>query len=129
MAEGIRSLTGWWGVVLETRDAPRLAAFWSAVLGWPIASADARSATLNVPGTTQYLAVQHADVHTRPVWPPVQGAQTVQSHLDVEVTDLDAAVADALALGAVLAEHQPQPDVRVLLDPDGHPFCLYLATD
>ncbi|WP_232821653.1 VOC family protein [Desertihabitans aurantiacus] len=29
------------------------------------------------------------------------------------------------ALGASLAEHQPQKDVRVMLDPDGHPFCLY----
>jgi hypothetical protein len=24
-----------------------------------------------------------------------------------------------------VAGHQPQPDVRVLLDPAGHPFCLY----
>jgi hypothetical protein len=46
-------------------------------------------------------------------------------HLDFEVTDLDEAVARALALGAELPEHQPQEDVRVLLDPAGHPFCLY----
>ena len=31
----------------------------------------------------------------------------------------------ALKAGAVLAEHQPQQDVRVLLDPAGHPFCLF----
>jgi hypothetical protein len=35
-------------------------------------------------------------------------------------------VQDALALGATLAAHQPQEEVRVLLDPAGHPFCLYL---
>jgi hypothetical protein len=29
-------------------------------------------------------------------------------------------------MGAELACHQPQDDVRVLLDPVGHPFCLYL---
>ncbi|HSZ43609.1 MAG TPA: hypothetical protein VK817_26890 [Trebonia sp.] len=29
-------------------------------------------------------------------------------------------------LGAVVAGFQPQEDVRVLLDPAGHPFCLYL---
>jgi hypothetical protein len=23
------------------------------------------------------------------------------------------------------AEHQPQADIRVMLDPAGHPFCLY----
>ncbi|CAN5836641.1 hypothetical protein BH24ACT6_BH24ACT6_16980 [soil metagenome] len=32
----------------------------------------------------------------------------------------------AMALGATLAEHQPQANVRVLLDPAGHPFCLCL---
>ena len=48
-------------------------------------------------------------------------------HLDVEVDDLEIAVADALALGAALAADQPQDDVRVLLDPAGHPFCLYLG--
>ena len=31
----------------------------------------------------------------------------------------------ALEHGAVLAEFQPQEDVRVFYDPDGHPFCLY----
>jgi hypothetical protein len=30
-------------------------------------------------------------------------------------------------MGATLAQVQPQDDVRVLLDPDGHPFCLFLS--
>ena len=47
-------------------------------------------------------------------------------HLDIRVDDLDAAGALAVAAGAVLAEHQPQDDVRVYLDPAGHPFCLFL---
>jgi hypothetical protein len=38
-------------------------------------------------------------------------------------------VADAVALGAELAAYQPQEDVRVVLDPDGHPFCLYRDAD
>ena len=45
-------------------------------------------------------------------------------HLDVQVGDLDDAAAEAVALGATLAGHQPQDHVRVLLDPAGHPFCL-----
>jgi hypothetical protein len=40
------------------------------------------------------------------------------------VKDLDAAIADAVALGARVAEFQPQDNVRVLLDPAGRPFCL-----
>jgi hypothetical protein len=49
----------------------------------------------------------------------------MQLHLDLQVTDLAAAVEDAVALGATLAQFQPQDDVRVLLDLAGHPFCLY----
>jgi Glyoxalase-like domain len=45
-------------------------------------------------------------------------------HFDFQVGDLDAAVSDAVALGAALAETQPQANVRVLIDPAGHPFCL-----
>jgi hypothetical protein len=47
-------------------------------------------------------------------------------HLDFQVADLDEAVAAAVALGATVAGHQPQQNVRVLLDPAGHPFCLCL---
>jgi hypothetical protein len=46
-------------------------------------------------------------------------------HLDFEVTDLERETERAVALGATLPGHQPQDNVRVLLDPAGHPFCLY----
>jgi hypothetical protein len=31
-----------------------------------------------------------------------------------------------LSAGAVPADFQPQDDVRVFLDPAGHPFCLFV---
>jgi hypothetical protein len=46
-------------------------------------------------------------------------------HLDIAVDDLQAAVSWAVEAGAVLAADQPQEDVRVLLDPAGHPFCFF----
>lgn len=52
----------------------------------------------------------------------------MQLHLDLGVTDLEGATEDAVALGATLPDFQPQPDVRVLLDPAGYPFCVYLDT-
>jgi Glyoxalase-like domain len=52
--------------------------------------------------------------------------QQMMSHLDIEVRDLAEAVAHALACGATIAEFQPQELVRVLLDPAGHPFCLWV---
>jgi Glyoxalase-like domain len=48
-------------------------------------------------------------------------------HRDIEVDDLDAAGAHAIAAGAVLAEFQPQEDVRAFLDPAGHPFDLWVS--
>ncbi|WP_051062712.1 VOC family protein [Ilumatobacter nonamiensis] len=39
---------------------------------------------------------------------------------------LDVGVSWAEAQGAVLSHHQPQDAVRVMLDPEGHPFCLFL---
>ena len=59
------------------------------------------------------------------MWPSIAGAQQSMEHLDIEVDDLDAAVEWALAVGATLADYQPQDDVRVCLDPAGHPFCLF----
>ena len=53
-----------------------------------------------------------------------------QLHLDFDVHALDQAEEDAVAIGAVVAAVQPQPDsFRVMLDPVGHPFCLVLADD
>lgn len=56
--------------------------------------------------------------------PPVDGEQRPMMHFDFQVGDLDSAVAEAVAPGATVATAQPQENVRVLLDPAGHPFCL-----
>jgi hypothetical protein len=69
---------------------------------------------------------QQATDYQAPVWPPVDGKQCPMMHFDFQVGDLDSAVAEALALGATVAGHQPQENVRVLFDPAGHPFCLCL---
>jgi hypothetical protein len=52
----------------------------------------------------------------------------MQMHLDIEVADLAAACARVEEAGATAALYQPQPDVRVYLDPAGHPFCLWIRT-
>ena len=67
---------------------------------------------------------QQTTDYQAPVWPPVDGAQRPMMHFDFQVGDLDSAVGEALALGATVAAAQPQENVRVLLDPAGHPFCL-----
>ncbi|AXX30885.1 VOC family protein [Actinosynnema pretiosum subsp. pretiosum] len=112
--------------VLDTTDPKGLALFYGALLGWEIATDEEQWVTLRDPAGGAGLAFQTEPAHRPPVWPAAEGDQRMMMHLDVEVTDLAAGVARALELGAVLAEHQPQADVRVLLDPAGHPFCLWV---
>lgn len=121
-----RTKTDWWGVVLEAPDASALAQFYSSLLGWPIAKQDSNGAAMQVPGTSSYLGFDSSPDYEPPVWPARGGRQRQMLHLDIAVDDLDAAVADAIDLGATVADFQPQDDVRVMLDPAGHPFCLYL---
>ncbi|KQQ39422.1 MULTISPECIES: VOC family protein [Nocardioides] len=124
--------------VLGARDPEALAAFYVALLGWRHRdSAQERAADPGwvvvkpvgpdgaVDPAAAGLAFQREDDHVPPTWPPAPGAQQMQAHLDVAVDDLAAAVARALELGAVLAPHQPQDLVRVVLDPEGHPLCLF----
>jgi len=119
------SRSDWWGVVLEAPDAPALAHFYSRLLGWDIATESPEHCTMGPPDGVAYLAVQTAIDYVRPAWPGAKGAQQMMMHLDFEVTNLEAAAAHAVELGAEPAGYQPQDNVRVLPDPAGHPFCLY----
>ena len=112
------------GTVLDTPDPRGLARFYAALLDWPIETDDPEWVTLRPGGPG--LSFQREPEHVPPVWPAGPGDPRMQLHLDVEVDDLAAAVAYAQSLGARVAEHQPQDDVRVLLDPAGHPFCLWV---
>ena len=111
--------------VLDAPDPRALAAFYSGRLGWPIGRDEPDWVTLRPPGGGPGLSFQREPIHARPTWPAAAGEQQMQLHLDIEVDDLEAAGAEAVAAGAVLAGFQPQEDVRVYLDPAGHPFCLW----
>jgi predicted enzyme related to lactoylglutathione lyase len=114
----------WWGTAIEAPDPGALARFYSDLLSWPLGHEEPGTAILAAPGGSSYVVFQQATDYRAPVWPPVEGEQRPMMHFDFQVGDLDAAVADAVALGALVAEAQPQDNVRVLVDPAGHPFCL-----
>jgi catechol 2,3-dioxygenase-like lactoylglutathione lyase family enzyme len=116
----------YWGVVLDAPDGPALARFYADLLGWRVASSEPEFATVGPPDGVAYLACQTSPEYRPPVWPPAGDAQQMMLHLDFEVSDLPVAVEAAQRSGARLADFQPQESVRVLLDPAGHPFCLYL---
>ena len=117
-------------VAIDCPDAHALARFYSALTGWPIDGdgPDEDWIELVSPGGPT-IAFQRVSGYQPPVWPPVEGAQRPMAHLDFQVADLDAAVADAIALGATLAPEQRLEPVRVMFDPAGHPFCLCLTSD
>jgi catechol 2,3-dioxygenase-like lactoylglutathione lyase family enzyme len=115
------------GVALDAPDASVLARFYADLLGWQVFTDSQDWAVVAPSKDAGYnLAFMTEQDYARPVWPPEPGRPQKSMHLDVEVDDLDEAVAHAVACGAELASYQPQDSVRVMLDPAGHPFCLYL---
>ena len=121
-----RNRDHYWGVVLEAPDARELAGFYSRLLGWRIVKDEGDWVTMHPGDGVAYLSFNTSPEYERPVWPPEPGRQQMMLHVDIEVPDLERGVEAAVAEGATVAEHQPQDDVRVLLDPAGHPFCLYV---
>ena len=112
--------------VLGTPDPRALASFYRDLLGFALTSEDENWVTLADPGGGAGLSFQIEKDHVRPAWPAGPDDPQMQVHLDIEVDDLESGVARALELGAEQATFQPQEHVRVLLDPAGHPFCLFV---
>lgn len=120
--------------VLDSADPFALAAFYQQLFEWPDLVVEEAPPggppqdgwlMLRAPDGGVGLSFQYEPNYSPPVWPAGAGDPLMMMHLDVAVADLDAAVDRAVGLGATMAEHQPQEDVRVMLDPDGHPFCLF----
>jgi catechol 2,3-dioxygenase-like lactoylglutathione lyase family enzyme len=123
-------------VTIGTSQPRELARFYAGLLGWPVTAVEgprpgepepAGWAQIKPPASESgpTLNFEWERQFRRPVWPAVEGQQTASQHLDIRVEDLPAAVAWAESGGAHQADFQPQDRVRVMLDPDGHPFCLF----
>lgn len=105
-------------LVLDCRDVERLAAFWSAALGYAVA------------GTREpYALLRPAD----PAHPPlllqrVPESKSVKNrmHLDIRAADVAAKVAELEALGARRIDVGAAPDAGwvTMADPEGNEFCV-----
>jgi catechol 2,3-dioxygenase-like lactoylglutathione lyase family enzyme len=120
-----RAGDGWWGVVLDARDAPALAAFYAELLGWQVVGDDPEHMVVAAPSGVGYLAVRRDPAYVDPPWPPGPGPGAPTARLEVEVLDLEVAADEAQRLGARLSPHQGRASVRQMCDPAGHVFCLY----
>ncbi|MEU8678315.1 VOC family protein [Streptomyces sp. NPDC048560] len=113
-------------VALDCPDPPALAGFYRAVLGGEVKKYDDWY-DLYVPGGTR-IAFQRVPDHRPPEWPRGD-RNSQQAHLDLDVTDIDRAQEEVLALGATpldLDDQGGERRFRVYADPAGHPFCLCL---
>ncbi len=126
------------GPVLDTSDVERLTRFYEELLGWQVEARegprpgypaeDGWSRLRPADGSTK-IEIQYEQHHVPPTWPGEAGRPGMQIHLDIWVEDLVAGVAWAKACGAVESDRQPEgrdlDRLRVMLDPAGHPFCLW----
>jgi predicted enzyme related to lactoylglutathione lyase len=121
----------WTTITLDCADAEVLGAFYTRLFGWDIAARDGAGwvQLRNAQGGVG-LNLQAEDSYEPPIWPEQPGRQAKMMHFEVLVDDLDAAVQLVLRSGGTEAVHQP-PDrdrtrIRVMLDPAGHPFCMFV---
>ncbi|GAA5036207.1 VOC family protein [Terrabacter aeriphilus] len=106
-------------VSLDCADHAGLAAFYAELFDGTLLWSHRHASAVDVGGLV--LVTQQVADHREPTWP---GASIVHLDVTVDADDLDAQAARAVGLGARLADPQPDPRWRVVLDPAGHPFCL-----
>ena len=117
-------ISGYASASIDCPDPAALLDFYQKLTGWKT-SWESEDFSQITPDGGHYngLGFQKVENYQAPDWPGQERPQ--QFHLDFFVADLDTAQQEAVEIGAVVAEIQPQPDRwRVLLDPVGHPFCL-----
>ena len=103
--------------------------FYAGLLGLEVVDREPRWAALRDPAGGMGINVQADSAYVAPVWPQAPSAPSMMMHFEIEVSDVAAAVEQAIAHGATQSPWQP-PDrdassLRVMLDPAGHPLCLW----
>ena len=120
----------WVGVAIDCLEAPPVARFYERLLGFEVRDLGPRWAQLWDPQGGVHLNIQGDPEYRPPTWPEQPGKQAKMLHFEVAVDDLEASVALAIDAGGSEAPWQP-PDrdrerIRIMLDPAGHPLCLFL---
>lgn len=107
-------------IVIDAHDLPRLAEFWSAVLGWPILSEREREIVIgpSVDGSIGICLMPSPDAKVT--------KNRVHLDLTTEAEDREAEIERCLALGATRVDVGQTGDVSwvVLADPEGNEFCV-----
>ena len=126
-----RPSISWTTLTIDCADAETLAAFYAQMFGWEVTARDGAGwLQLRNPHGGISLNIQAEDTYKPPVWPEQSGHQAKMMHFEILVNDLDAAVRLVLGCGGTEALYQPtdrdSSRLRIMLDPSGHPFCLFV---
>jgi len=111
------------GITIDCEDPAALAAFYAQALGGTIGVQDDTGAQVRL-ADGQLLLFRRVVDYQRPTWPSPQ--VPLQLHFECYVDDPGVAEIQLQRLGATTATFQDtdDPDLTVMLDPAGHPFCI-----
>lgn len=118
------------GLIFDCDNPEALARFYAKLLGGTMCADPYGGFGVESPALKCGLGFQLDEDYQRPVWPGAKGDQLQMLHIDIRVEDRQKAMDFALSIGASMPEEQfcePEWDVQwvTLLDPAGHPFCLF----
>ncbi|KAB8193523.1 VOC family protein [Nonomuraea phyllanthi] len=110
-------------VTLDCAEPKKLAEFYHEITGWDVQYAEDEYAAVGDGTTSIYFG--RVPERRPAAWP----GPDKQFHLDFRVPDVEKAVEEYIALGAVKPEFQPGITEEgvgwvVMQDPEGHLFCV-----
>ncbi|MEV1289969.1 VOC family protein [Micromonospora sp. NPDC049679] len=116
------ALVQWSAMTVDCPEPNVMADFYAALLGGTVTRRIAGEANVDAAG--KLIIFRATPDYRPPTWPSPE--VPMHAHFEYVVEDPRAAAQQLLPLGASLAAHQDpdNPNLLVMLDPAGHPFCL-----
>ncbi|MDR0324735.1 MAG: VOC family protein [Oscillospiraceae bacterium] len=113
-------------IVLDCIDPAKLSDFYVKLLGWHKGYDTPDFVIIGSETGGIDIGFQKNLDYIPPVWPELEGKQQMMLHLDFYVPAGEHIewVRYAIFSGARKADTQYSEDWTVMLDPEGHPFCL-----
>ena len=114
------TLTRFDGIAIDCAQAATLAAFYGAIL-----KTEVKNEAVRLNDGSVEIWFQQVNDYQPPTWPTQERGQQV--HVDLAVPNVEEAIAVAQAHGGKVAEQREGYHHPIIVDPDGHPICLFAA--
>lgn len=121
------------GIAIDCGEgqAQAVAHFYEELLGYKVIDPGGPNwRQLADPVTGLHLNIQGEKWYEPPTWPEEMGKFTKMLHFEVMTEDLEVTVRTAVEAGGRESPWQPptrnRERIRIMLDPAGHPLCVFL---